>query len=1167
MLTLVASITFLQPSASSTPATNGRSPDAAQRPDSGQSGQVVVSDPVAPVLTGAVRDLPLFVLEPELDREINPRLDPYGRQEPDVYIEGGPDPLLALQANAPAGNDEGFETPIFNFEGAGYTFLNPPDTNGDVGADHYIQMINATVVSIYDKETAVLIEQFDLTSLGGCATGFGDPIVLYDHLADRWFLSEFGPGNSLCVFISQTPDPTGAYYSYQFTTPGFPDYPKYAVWPDAYYATANEGNSVYALERDEMLAGNPATSQRFTAPPLSGFGFQTLTPADLDGPTPPAGSPAYFMRHRDSEAHGPAGFPTVDFLEIWAFHVDWGTPANSTFTELPDIETSEFDSHICGLLPFNGIPMPGVPKCAGNSLDPLREPIMWRLQYRNFGGYETLVGNLVTDVTGADDAGIRWFELRKSGGGDWALHQEGTYAPDIDARWMGAIAMDGSGNIALGYNVSGSATHPSLRYVGRLASDPPGTMPQGEYDIIDGAGVNGSNRYGDYSAMSVDPVDDCTFWFTGEYNPTSQWSTRIAAFKFDQCGGPFHLEADPPSLDICAPEDAVYSIMVVLDQPGFTDPVNLDAIGEPAGTTVNFSLDNQPPPYTSTLTIGNTGAAAAGSYLIDVVGVAPTLTQTTTVGLNIYAAPPAAVTLINPPNGATDVELLPTFEWSSDPGAAEYLLQVATDSGFTNIVFELTTDSTTAQPPAPLSPATTYYWHVRPANTCGNGTFSSTFSFTTAAIPPVLLVDDDDNSPDVRATYVAALDTLFGAGGYDIWDTNNSDTEPTAADLAAYQFVVWFSGDEFGGAAGPGSAGETALATWLDAGGCFLISSQDYHYDRGLTPFMANYLGTANVLDDTGEYTSVTGQGSIFGGLGPYTLSYPFTDYSDQITPTASAELAFQGNNGFGAAVAKAGPTYQTTFWTFPWEAISTADGRLESLTTFLNACSGTLMGTVTDLDSGDPIGGATVAADDGGGAVTAVTLPDGTYEMLLPGGTYTVTASADGYAPETVTGVVVTNGDTTVQDFALSALDATLQVSPTAIQVTVSLGDTTTAQVTLTNTGSDAFSFTAATSEAWVTVDPNAGTLAPGASTMLDVVFDSSGVPGVGTYTAELSFAGTFTNDVDPVALTMHVVQGFGLYLPVVIQAPAEQVAETASAAGLLSLGLVLLPLWRRRK
>jgi hypothetical protein len=219
-------------------------------------------------------------------------------------------------------------------------------------------------------------------------------------------------------------------------------------------------------------------------------------------------------------------------LELWAFSVNWTTPASSSFTKILDIQVAEFDSTLCGLTSFSCIPQPGT----STRLDPLREVVMWRLAYRNFGSRQVLVGNFATDVNGADRAGVRWFELRKTGSGAWSLYQEGTYAPDATNRWMGAIAMDGAGNIALGYNAGSSSVYPGLRYAGRLASDPVGTLPQGEYTLVSGTASNSSNRYGDYSAMSVDPADDCTFWFTGEWNAAGTWSTRVGKFRFDQCG-------------------------------------------------------------------------------------------------------------------------------------------------------------------------------------------------------------------------------------------------------------------------------------------------------------------------------------------------------------------------------------------------------------------------------------------------------------------------------------------------------------------------------------------------------------------------------------------------------------------------------------------------------
>ncbi|MCP3936920.1 MAG: PKD domain-containing protein, partial [Actinomycetia bacterium] len=215
------------------------------------------------------------------------------------------------------------------------------------------------------------------------------------------------------------------------------------------------------------------------------------------------------MRHRDTEVHG--GSAAGDLLEIWLFDVDWQIPSNSSLTQATSIDVAEFDSDLCGTFSFSCIQQPG-----GGDLDPIREAIMNRLQYfHHDDGVETLVGNLATDVTGSDDAGIRWFELRRSGGA-WQLHQEGTYTIDSDSRWMGASSMDSSKNIALAYSVSSTSTFPALRYTGRLADDPLGVMTQSETSIVEGVTSQPFDRFGDYAAMGLDPTDDCTFWFTGE---------------------------------------------------------------------------------------------------------------------------------------------------------------------------------------------------------------------------------------------------------------------------------------------------------------------------------------------------------------------------------------------------------------------------------------------------------------------------------------------------------------------------------------------------------------------------------------------------------------------------------------------------------------------------
>jgi hypothetical protein len=570
--------------------------------------------------------------------------------------------------------------PTLNFDGINFTGVIPPDTVGEVGPNHYIQMVNdpgGTRFTIYNKNGIPVSGPSILDALwtagGTCASGSGDPIVLYDSLADRWLLSEFASaGNRLCVYISQTPDPTGAYFLYGFPTPQFPDYPKYAVWPDAYYVATNESSpAVYALDRVKMLNGQPATSQRFTAPDLAAFPFQALLPSDLDGPTPPpAGSPNYFMRHRDDEANNPgANNPILDFLEIWQFHVDFTTPANSTFTGPTNIAVSEFDSHVCGFSSFFCFPQPGT----ATTLDPIREVLMWRLQYRNFGAHETLVGNMVVDVGGTDHGGIRWFELRKTGA-SWTLFQEGTHVPDIHHRWMGSIATDQAGNIALGYSVSSSTLFPSIRYATRAASDPPGTL-QAEVTLMPGGGSQtGSTRWGDYSSMNVDPVDDCTFWYTNEYYAATasvNWRTRIGTFKMPDCGPVGGLSVTPTTgLTSSGPQGGPFSpssLVYMLTNTGgapidwtlsktqnWTDPTSgAGFLAAGASTTVTVSINANanllaPGNYVDTFTFTNTTNGVGNTTRsVNLTVSATTTPLTVTINQAVGQADPTNISRIN----------------------------------------------------------------------------------------------------------------------------------------------------------------------------------------------------------------------------------------------------------------------------------------------------------------------------------------------------------------------------------------------------------------------------------------------------------------------------------------------------------------------------------------
>lgn len=690
----------------------------------------------------------------------------------------GPDPLVDLQNRYRSSSPS--VTVLLNQNGQGYTSVNPPDTVGDVGPNHYIQMINHSGGArfvVYSKSTgAVLAGPTMLDSLGTgyCANGAGDPIVLYDPLADRWFLSEFSnTGNRLCLYVSKGPNPiTDGWCHYQVTTPNFPDYPKYGVWHDAYYVTTNESSpTIYALDRENMIVSSPTCgtmrpAQRFTVPSLSGFGFQALTPADLDGPTaPPLTAPGILMRHRDTEVHGPSGNPSQDFLEMWELDIDWNTPANSTLTALPSIPVAEFDSHLCGLTSFQCFPQPG----SSTTLDPLREVIMFRLVYRNFGSHQTLLGTFVTDVTGTDRGGKRWFELRKTGS-SWALHQEGTYSPNATNRWMGAIAMDGSGNILLGYNVSdATSVYPGLRFTGRLESDPLGTMTLTEQVLVAGTAANGSNRYGDYAAMSVDPADDCTFWFTGEWNASSQWSTRIGAIKFDACGtSSFTLSLIPNSAQVCAGSSSNHTVQVG-SVAGYNLPVTLTHSGLPAGASGNFSTNPVTPPGSSTFTIQTTGAVAAGSYTVTVQGTgSDSQVKSANVTLDVYSGVPSQPTLLSPSPFAVDQPVSVVLSWSAVSGAASYLVEVDDQADFSSPAFSITTPSTSATATG-LAADTRYYWRVRASNPCGNGSFSEVLQFRTAAQfcrAPSVAVPDNSTSGVNDTLNVTASGTILDLDVY-----------------------------------------------------------------------------------------------------------------------------------------------------------------------------------------------------------------------------------------------------------------------------------------------------------------------------------------------------------------------------------------------------------------
>ncbi len=500
-----------------------RVPDVARRP--------VVSLPVLHDVSIPLRDI----------KPIPPRRGRFEKpiKLPNINFVNGPDSVVQRMVTQQVAATAGVGMEGVGL-GNGYGVnAAPPDTNGSVGDTQYVQWVNEAF-AVFNKTTGAQI----YPATGGAAgntlfSGFGgacqsnndgDPIVLWDKAAHRWIMTQFSVSTTpylQCIAVSQTADATGAWnrYAYSFGT-GFNDYPKFGVWPDAYYATYNifNGNSfggamACAYNRTAMMAGAAAPTQVcFNA----GTAYGGMLPSDLDGSTAPAaGSPNYFLNFGSSK------------LNLWKFHVDWANTANSTFTGPTAIAVAAFTT-------ASTVPQAGT----SQKLDALSDRLMYRLAYRNIGGHDTLLVNHSVAVASSgkgkppSQAAVRWYELRGTGG-NFSVYQQGTFAPDASHRWMGSIAMDKVGNIGLGYSRSSSTLNPSIFFTGRAPGDALGTMQaEAQLKLGTGSQSTGLSRWGDYSSLSIDPVDDCTMWYTTEYiaaNGTFNWHTAINSIKFATC--------------------------------------------------------------------------------------------------------------------------------------------------------------------------------------------------------------------------------------------------------------------------------------------------------------------------------------------------------------------------------------------------------------------------------------------------------------------------------------------------------------------------------------------------------------------------------------------------------------------------------------------------------
>jgi len=605
-----------------------------------------------------------------------------GRKEPknpDGVLPGGPsvsDPaaqpeLLAASAPTTGANFAGLSK---NQGGAGW----PPDPSGDVGRDHYVQAVN-TSIGIYDKLNGALLaaKTFDgLFSAAGTGTpcdndNQGDPVALYDPFGDRFIVSDFAWSNYStgpfyqCMAVSKTGDPVAGgwwFYAWKLESGAFlPDYPKLGVWPDGIYLSANvfasTGSGAFqyvkamAFDREQIEAGNPnAQAVAFNLPrTIGGVTIFSLLPSNaraVTGP-PPAGTPNYFASIWGTYA-----------VRTWKFHVDWASPASSTFTGPTNVGVSTFN-----------VGPSTVPEADGNALDTLSYRLMMQNQYTNLGGRESLWLTHTVGSGGTQNVGrIRWYEIPVTGGAISTPRQQATWGADSTHRFMPSLAVDRNGDMAVGYGVSSATTHPGIRFAGRLAGDPLNQLTQSETALVQGLGYQcctfsdgaTNTRWGDYSAMTIDP-DGCTFWYTGEYydaEPTTlaqdNWLTRIGSFTLPGCTTG---ALTAPSISGFSPASGTAGTTVTITGSNFADASSVTF----NGSTASFTIDSAsqisatvPAGATSGPIAVTTGTGTATSASAFTVDASPPAAAPTITGFTPTSGPVGTLVTINGTNlGAT----------------------------------------------------------------------------------------------------------------------------------------------------------------------------------------------------------------------------------------------------------------------------------------------------------------------------------------------------------------------------------------------------------------------------------------------------------------------------------------------------------------------------------
>ncbi len=944
----------------------------------------------------------------------------------------------ALQNGPVTGN---MPAVIADFEGVNnIAGVAPPDTEGDVGYDpgtgkkYYVQWVNLHIQAwdVTDPTTPVALFAAPIAGNtiwagfgGACASSNdGDPIVLYDEIANRWMISQFavdGPYYN-CMAISQTSDPSGAYYRYAFlySNTKMNDYPKFGVWPDGYYMTVNQftggsswgGAGVAVYERDQMLTGGTARQVVFDLYSVN-QNFGGMLPADFEGTLPPAGTPNYFAEVDDSSY----GLGTVDEMRIWQFHTDWaGDTYSFGLAGLPDQVLPIVDYNLICSGNRDCVPQPNTQK-----LDVIGDRLMYRLAYRYLAdGTQRMVVNHSVDA-GSGRAGVRWYELQTTGT-TWAITQTGTYAGDTPAtdtthRWMGSISMDRMGNLALGYSMSSSTLNPSIGLVGRLVTDTAGTLPQGELMAFTGtAAQSGVNRWGDYSSMSIDPEDGCTFWFTTEYSTGSwDWATRIMSFKYPGCF------AEPTGQISGTVKDAVTDLPI-------------------AGAHVTAGIYGGVSAADGTYTITTPGGtydmgASAFAYLPDsATGVVVVVDETTTVDFLLQPAAlrevSGVVSEITPGGHAwplyarITIAGYPGGDLYTDPVTGEYsvMLPEAGTFDFTANAVLPGYDTDTATLLIPAADVTQDFGLTADLAACQapgyafEGGFKETFDTVTA--------------PGLPAGW-----TTVAVSGTPVWATNAGTRYPSGYPAVSAPNVVYFnSWSVSSGGKARLSYGTPFDLTALDND---QIIFQMFHDD--------GYTSSHDMLQPV---VSIDG-GATWVAAGPAFDRVAAADAWQEHTVDLSAYAAetslligFEGTSAYG-------------------NDIHIDDVIVGAAPTCAKQAGGLLMGNVFDVNTVLPIDGAKLMYP-GGDMYTAPTpgddaLQDGFFYGYVPEDLTNVTATKPNYQDDTQPIFMVDDG-TLWWDFNLTA--GILGSAPAAFSVTLQMNSSDTRTLTLDNSGTFALDY-----------------------------------------------------------------------------------------------------------